>query len=144
MLVLLKRIYDKSSRGDGLRVLVDRLWPRGLSKDAARVDLWMKEIAPSDELRKWFHARPVQWPAFRQKYIDELTGEEAMSALEQLHELAATKKAVTLLYSSRNTERNNAVVLKELLEGMRKPPRSTGSGGAAAVRSSRRAQARKR
>jgi uncharacterized protein YeaO (DUF488 family) len=143
MPVQLKRIYDPPKRGDGYRVLVDRLWPRGVSKDAADLDLWLKEIAPSEELRKWYHAHPVQWPAFRTKYIDELSRGDALQALDQLHALAAAKKSLTLLYASKNTDRNNAVVLKELLEGMRKPPRSTGPAGAVAG-VARRAQARKR
>src|SRR3954466_14449528 len=129
MPVTLKRVYDKRSAADHYRVLVDRLWPRGLTKEAAQVDLWLKDIAPSSELRKWYHEHPVQWPAFRQKYMEELSTPECTATLEQLHELVARKKAVTLLYSSRDTERNNAVVLKELLEGMRKPPRSTGAAG---------------
>jgi uncharacterized protein YeaO (DUF488 family) len=141
MAVLLKRVYEKPSTKDGVRILVDRLWPRGVSKDAAKLDVWLKDIAPSDELRKWFHERPTQWQVFRQRYLDELSEPEAVAALEQLHEVASKKKIVTLLYSSRNTERNNAVVLKELLDGMRKPPRSTGASGAA-VRVARRAQAR--
>ncbi len=138
MPVLLKRVYEKPSTSDGYRVLVDRLWPRGLGKETAKVSLWLKDIAPSDELRKWYHARPTQWPAFRERYIEELAEPDRMAALEQLHELAKNRKAVTLLYSSRNTERNNAVVLKELLEGMKKPPRSTGGAAAAAARIARR------
>jgi uncharacterized protein YeaO (DUF488 family) len=135
----LKRVYEKASARDGFRVLVDRLWPRGVSKDAAQVDLWLKEVAPSDELRKWFHERPVQWPAFRQKYLEELSDGEAVNALEELHQLVAKKKSVMLLFGSKDIEHNNAVVLKELLEGMRKPPRGTGPAGAA-VRIARRAQ----
>jgi uncharacterized protein YeaO (DUF488 family) len=141
MSILLKRAYEKPSRSDGVRILVDRLWPRGLTKDAAKADLWLKDIAPSDKLRKWFHARPTQWKAFREKYLDELSAPEALPALEQLYQVVAKNDAVTLLFSSRNVERNNAVVLKELLDGMRKPPRSTGAAGVA-VRLSRRAQAR--
>jgi uncharacterized protein YeaO (DUF488 family) len=141
MPVIMKRVYEKPSGRDGYRVLVDRLWPRGLAKEAARVDLWLKEIAPSNELRQWYHAHPAQWPAFREKYVKELSEPEAMAALEQLHELASKKKGLALLFASRNLERNNATVLKELLEGMRKPPRSTGAAGAA-VRVSRRAQAK--
>jgi uncharacterized protein YeaO (DUF488 family) len=144
MPVQLKRIYDAASRSDGYRVLVDRLWPRGLSKVAAGVDLWLKDVAPSDALRKWYHAHPVQWPAFRQKYLQELGEGEALQALNQLHEVVAKRKAVTLLYASKNLDRNNAVVLKELLDGMRKPPRSTGPAGAVAAKVPRRAQAGKR
>ncbi len=140
----LKRIYEAASRSDGYRVLVDRLWPRGLSKETAGVDLWLKDIAPSDALRKWYHAHPVQWPSFREKYLKELGEDAALQALNELHQLVAKHKAVTLLYASKNLERNNAVVLKELLDGMRKPPRSTGPAGAAAAKAPRRAQASKR
>lgn len=122
MAIALKRAYDKPSAADGTRVLVDRLWPRGISKEEARLDRWYKELAPSDELRKWFHQRPSMWMAFRQRYLEELHSPAAASALEELSELAVTKRKVTLVYSSRNEERNNAVVLKELLEGMKKPP----------------------
>jgi uncharacterized protein YeaO (DUF488 family) len=138
MPVMLKRVYDSPSARDGYRVLVDRLWPRGLTKDAVKLDLWLKEIAPSDDLRKWFHERRSQWLAFRDRYIEELTELVKMQALEQLHEIARTRKNVTLLFSSKDLEHNNAVVLKELLEGMRKPPRSTGGVPAAASRISKR------
>ena len=140
MPVALKRAYDPPSLSDGARVLVDRLWPRGLSKDAAKIKLWLKDIAPSDELRRWYHARPTQWPKFREKYLEELSSPEAALALDELHELANTSKKLTLLYASRNTEQNNATVLKELLDGTKKPPRSTGGGAAAAVRQRARAR----
>jgi uncharacterized protein YeaO (DUF488 family) len=138
MAVALKRVYDSASRNDGVRVLVDRLWPRGVKKEEAGVELWLRDIAPSDELRKWFHERPTQWLKFRERYLEELSEPPASDALEELHRLATGRKDITLLYSSKNTERNNAVVLKELLEGMRKPPRSTGSG-AVSARVARRA-----
>ena len=138
MAVVLKRVYEKPSSRDGYRVLVDRLWPRGVSKETAKVDLWLKEIAPSNELRQWFHERRSQWLAFREKYVEELAEPEKLAALEQLQALVKARKAVTLLYSSTDVERNNAVVLKELLDGMKKPPRSTGRGAAAAVRISKR------
>ena len=139
MAVVLKRVYDPPSTGDGARVLVDRLWPRGLSKEKAKLKVWLKEIAPSDELRQWYHARPTQWLKFREKYLEELSEPEAAAALDQLHELAAKNKTLTLLYASHNTDHNNATVLKELLDGTKKPPRSTG-GGAAAVRQRARAR----
>lgn len=138
MPITLKRVYDEPSSRDGYRVLVDRLWPRGLSKDKAKVNLWLKEIAPSDELRKWFHERRTQWLAFRERYIEELAEPEKNSALKQLHQLTVKRKAITLLFGSKDVEHNNAVVLKELLEGMRKPPRSTGGAAAATSRVSRR------
>jgi len=140
MAVVLKRVYEPPSSHDGVRVLVDRLWPRGLSKERAKLKLWLKEVAPSDDLRKWYHARPTQWRKFREKYLEELSSPEALAALEQLHRLAAAGKTLTLLFASHNTDRNNATVLKELLDGTKKPPRSTGGGAAAAVR--QRAQAR--
>lgn len=140
MAVVIKRVYDPPSSSDGLRILVDRLWPRGLSKDIARIKVWMKDIAPSDELRKWYHARPTQWPKFREKYLEELSQPPAVKLVEELHALAHESKTLTLLFGSRNTERNNATVLKELLDGTKKPPRSTGRGAAAAVRNRARAR----
>ena len=125
MAIILKRIYDKPSPKDGRRVLVDRIWPRGISKQSARLDAWLKDVAPSDELRRWFHGHPDRWNDFRQRYLEELWSRAAQPALEQLHELARHGK-LTLLFASRDAEQNNAVVLKELLEGARKPPLSTG------------------
>lgn len=140
MPVVLKRVYEPASPRDGSRVLVDRLWPRGVSKEAAHLKLWLKEVAPSDELRQWYHAHPAQWPKFRDRYMEELSAPESAAALAQLHELAAKSKTLTLLFASRELERNNATVLKELLDGMKKPPRSTGGGAAASVRKSARAR----
>src|ERR1017187_8556800 len=128
MAVVVKRVYEAPSRSDGARVLVDRLWPRGLTKEDAAVKLWLREIAPSNELRQWFHANPVGWSMFRKRYLKELVSAEGSAAVEKLHHLAEGKRQVTLLYASRNEERNNATVLKELLEGMRKPPSSVGRG----------------
>jgi uncharacterized protein YeaO (DUF488 family) len=142
MTVSLKRAYDGASVHDGFRVLVDRLWPRGLSKEAAEIDLWLRDLAPSDELRRWFHARPHQWAAFRARYLEELASTNAATALEQLYAAVRTKKQVTLIYASKNLEHNNAVVLKQLLEGMRKPPTTTGPAAAAAK--PRQRSARKR
>jgi uncharacterized protein YeaO (DUF488 family) len=126
MTVAVKRVYEAASSSDGARVLVDRLWPRGLTKEKAAVKLWLRDVAPSDELRKWFHANPDAWAMFRKRYLKELTTEEASAAVEKLHELAAAKRGLTLLYASRNEDHNNATVLKELLEGMKKPPSSVG------------------
>ncbi len=128
MSVVVKRVYEPAASSDGMRVLVDRLWPRGLTKEAAAVKLWLRELAPSDELRKWFHANPEGWSMFRRRYLKELAGVEASAAVEKLHHLAEAKRRLTLLYASRNEERNNATVLKELLEGMKKPPSSVGRG----------------
>jgi uncharacterized protein YeaO (DUF488 family) len=129
MPVVVKRVYEKAVRADGTRVLVDRLWPRGVRKEA--IHQWLKELAPSDGLRRWFHARPQRWDLFRQRYLKELARPQAAEALEELYRLADTRSRLTLLFASRNLEHNNAVVLKQLLEGMRKPP--TGTGPAAAM-----------
>lgn len=140
MAVAVKRVYEKPVRADGARVLVDRLWPRGVRKEA--VHTWLKELAPSDELRRWFHARPQRWDVFRKRYLKELSRPLASGALEELYRLAETRSKLTLLFASRNVEHNNAVVLKDLLEGMRKPP--TGTGPAAAAMAGRgRARARR-
>jgi uncharacterized protein YeaO (DUF488 family) len=128
MPVAVKRVYAKSVRADGTRVLVDRLWPRGLTKAEAAIDAWLRDLAPSDELRQWFHARPEAWVTFRKRYLKELTRAEAATALDQLYRLADRRRKLTLLFASKNEDRNNAVVLKDLLEGMRKPPTGTGPG----------------
>lgn len=110
----IKRIYDAADDEDGLRVLIDRLWPRGLSKDAAHVDLWLKDVAPSTELRKWFAHDPDKWAEFRQRYVAELRDQS--EALSQLR-AQIRKGRVTLLYGAKDEAHNNAVVLKALLEG---------------------------
>jgi uncharacterized protein YeaO (DUF488 family) len=132
--VTVKRVYEQPAPSDGTRVLVDRLWPRGLSKARASVDKWLRDLSPSDALRKWFHARPEAWTIFRKRYLKELARPESAQALDELYRLASRRKKLTLLFASRNEERNNAVVLKDLLEGMRKPPTGTGPGGVRAVR----------
>jgi uncharacterized protein YeaO (DUF488 family) len=140
MPVALKRAYEKPSLSDGARVLVDRLWPRGVKKESARIDAWLRDLAPSDQLRRWFHTRPAQWQLFRVRYLEELAAPDAARALNELYNLARRRKLLTLVFSSRNTEHNNAVVLKELLDGMRKPPHSSGpekaAGGAIRARRS--------
>jgi len=148
MAVAVKRVYEKAARADGVRVLVDRLWPRGLSKARAVVDEWLRDLAPSDELRRWLHSRPGQlqdayWKDFRKKYLKELAQPEAEDALRQLYQLAHKRKRLTLLFASKNEMHNNAVVLKELLDGMRKPPTGTGPGALYAMRS-RQAAVRRR
>jgi uncharacterized protein YeaO (DUF488 family) len=143
MAVTLKRVYEPASRGDGARVLVDRLWPRGLTKARAAVDEWLRDLAPSDELRKWFHGRPEDWQAFRKRYLKELSDPEAEADLQKLYALAHKKKRLTLLFASKNEIHNNAAVLKELLDGMRKPPTGTGPG-AIGARRRRVATARRR
>lgn len=143
MPVAIKRVYEPSARADGARVLVDRLWPRGLSKERAAVDEWLRDLAPSDELCRWYHAHTDQWQMFRSKYLKELAQPEYEDALRQLYELARKKKRLTLLFASKNETRNNAVVLKELLDGVRKPPKGTGPGAAYGARG-RKTAARRR
>lgn len=134
MPIEVKRVYEKPAKVDGTRVLVDRLWPRGLTKSSAALNAWLRNLAPSDELRKWFHARPEAWQAFRKKYLKELSRPETAGDLNELYHLAGSRKKLTLVFASTNTEHNNAVVLKELLEGMRKPPTGTGPATAGAAR----------
>jgi uncharacterized protein YeaO (DUF488 family) len=128
--VTVKRVYEEPARADGTRVLVDRLWPRGLNKARAAIDRWLRDLAPSNALRQWFHARPEAWAVFRKRYLKELSKPECARALDELYRLANGRKRLTLLFASKNEEHNNAVVLKDLLEGMRKPPTGTGPGGA--------------
>lgn len=109
--VRLKRAYEPPARADGTRVLVDRLWPRGLSKDKARVDLWLRDVAPSTGLREWFGHDPGKWPEFRRRYRAELAGNTALAELRAL----CRAGTVTLLYAARDTEHNNARVLEERL-----------------------------
>ena len=110
--IRLKRAYQSPDPDDGIRILVDRLWPRGVSKKDAALDLWMKDIAPSNELRKWFHQDPTQWSEFRQRYSSEVDANHLL--LDQLRTLAQ-KGRVTLIYSAHNEERNNATALKDFI-----------------------------
>src|SRR5579871_4109117 len=102
MTVSIKRVYEQAERGDGVRVLVDRLWPRGLTKEKAAIDEWLRDLAPSNELRRWYHARPGEWEAFRKKYLKELAQPEPQEALHRLYDLADKKKQLTLLFASKN------------------------------------------
>ncbi|TAH61703.1 MAG: DUF488 family protein [Fermentimonas caenicola] len=113
MMIQVKRIYDSVTEDDGYRVLIDRLWPRGFSKEDAKVDLWMKEIAPSTELRKWFHHDPDKWMEFQQRYKDELVNKKEL--IDQLLKLEKEKKVITLLFSAKDREKNQAMVLIEVL-----------------------------
>lgn len=110
--VQIKRAYEPSSPDDGLRILVDRLWPRGVSREKADLADWMKDIAPSTELRKWFNHDPAKWAGFQQRYKAELA--QHPDALQKLRDLAQRQK-VTLIFGARDTEHNEAVVLKDLL-----------------------------
>lgn len=132
MTVRLKRVYEAVSAQDGARVLVDRLWPRGLTKEAAALDRWMKDVAPSHELRRWYHAHLQQWAEFRKRYLRELTSDVASAALEDLHDFADQKRGLTLLYASKDMQQNHAFVLKQILDGGKKPPTGTGKAASAA------------
>lgn len=139
MMVGIKRVYLKPSPDDGARVLVDRLWPRGLTKQAAALDAWLRDLAPSDELRKWFHAHPQQRGTFRQHYLKELSSEMAGAALQQLYEIRNQHARLTLLFASKNEDYNNASVLQELVNGEKKPPTGTGPAKAANAKRARAA-----
>jgi uncharacterized protein YeaO (DUF488 family) len=113
MKIKIKRVYEKPDKEDGFRILVDRLWPRGLTKEKASVDLWLKDIAPSTELRKWFGHDPDKWKEFRKRYNEELKkNEEQVSLLKD----QIKKGTVTLVYGAKDEEHNEALVLKEVLE----------------------------
>ncbi len=113
----IKRIYDSPEKDDGFRVLVDRLWPRGISKERAHLDLWLKEIAPSDSLRKWFGHEPERWNGFAAKYRKELA--EKKDLVRQVKTLEAEKGTVTLVYSAHDALHNQAVALRQVLKGAR-------------------------
>ncbi|MBS0208009.1 MAG: DUF488 domain-containing protein [Planctomycetes bacterium] len=112
----LKRVYERPSRKDGMRVLVDRLWPRGLTKERAAVTLWLKDVAPSTELRKWFGHDPAKWKEFQARYRKELR--EKKESLELLRQ-KSEEQIVTLVYGARDEEHNEAIVLKKVIEGRR-------------------------
>lgn len=111
--IQVRRVYDPPARSDGCRILVDRIWPRGLSKDDVKLDAWIKDVAPSAELRTWFGHEPSKWTAFKRKYFKELDGRE--EALDQLLQ-ACSGRTLTLLFGAKDVEHNNAVALKEYLE----------------------------
>lgn len=111
-MIKIKRIYDPPAEDDGFRILVDRLWPRGLTKEKAKLDLWLKEIAPSDQLRKWYSHDPKKWAEFRKRYFKDLgTKREMVNQIVQ----NMNEGDVTLLYSSKEEKLNNAVALKEYI-----------------------------
>jgi len=136
MRIAAKRAYTEPAPGDGFRILIDRLWPRGIGKEKARIDLWLKDVAPSTELRKWFGHDPAKWPGFQRRYREELgqkqealqdgnpaelweaRGEELWQKQEQLATIKAqaTKTPVTLVYGAKDEEHNDAVVLLQLLK----------------------------
>ncbi len=111
-MIKVKRVYDKADITDGDRILVDRLWPRGIRRSTPNIDVWIKDVAPSDELRKWFAHDPAKWKAFKEKYKKELSSNKA---LDKLIEYINSKDTVTFLYSTKDTEHNNAQVLLEVV-----------------------------
>lgn len=115
MSIQLKRVYDPPEETDGERLLVDRLWPRGVRKDAARLSAWLKELAPSEELRRWFDHDPSRWLEFQERYRAEL-GEADKALLVQELTRKARNQQITLLYAAHDKSRNNAIVLKEVIE----------------------------
>lgn len=115
MHILIKRVYEPAAPSDGFRVLVDRLWPRGMSKEKARIDLWLKDIAPSNELRRWFNHEAARWAEFQRRYTEEL--DAAPDAVRAFREASGGRETVTLLYGARDEEHNQALVLQDYLNG---------------------------
>lgn len=115
-MIKVKRAYEAPAPEDGFRVLVDRIWPRGLKKSEARIDCWMKEIAPSSELRKWFNHDPKKWDGFFDRYTREVEKQDGLHFLQE----KSREETVTLVFSARDPEHNNAVALKRLLEARHK------------------------
>ena len=112
-MIKLKRVYERQSKGDGLRILVERLWPRGLTKERASVDLWLKDVAPTTELRKWFGHDPAKWEEFCKRYrVDLEQNKDAVNLLKQ----KSKEGTITLVYAARDEKHNSAVALKEILE----------------------------
>ncbi len=112
-MIKLKRIYERPEVTDGLRILVDRLWPRGVRRSTANVDIWLRDVGPTDELRKWFAHDPKKWVKFKEKYVKEL---KENPAFEDLVDLARTNDPLTLLYATQDTRHNQAIVVKSMLE----------------------------
>jgi uncharacterized protein YeaO (DUF488 family) len=111
-LLRVKRVYEGREKSDGFRILVDRLWPRGLSKERAAVDLWLRDIAPSDALRKWFTHNPARWYGFKERYFKELDGSKIVQTVIDKH---GESRTVTLLFGARDEKHNNALALREYL-----------------------------
>lgn len=115
-MIKLKRAYEKPEASDGIRILVDRLWPRGIKKEVAKIDEWFKGLAPSDELRRWFGHKPERWEEFKRLYTLELKMKERQG-LKKIKQYAK-RRTVTLLFGAKDAEHNNAIVLKKILEKM--------------------------
>jgi len=114
--ILLKRAYEKAAESDGFRVLVDRLWPRGVSKENARLDMWAKDVAPSTPLRQWFGHDPERWLEFARRYKIELKETQAREEIIEIVDRAKQAPAITLIYGAKDTEHNEAVVLRDILK----------------------------
>lgn len=112
-MIKLKRIYEEYEPEDGYRILVDRLWPRGIKKEGSHIDLWLKDLGPSDELRKWFNHDPAKWQEFKKKYHGELSHKKDL--LNEIRNAEKENKKVTILYGAKDTEHNQAVVIAEML-----------------------------
>ena len=112
-MIKIKRAYKPPEESDGFRILIDRLWPRGVSKEKAKLDLWLKDVAPSNELRKWFSHDPSKWQEFQEKYKAELKNKNQI--LNEIKDLEKDNKTLTLVYSAKDEEHNNAVVLKDVI-----------------------------
>ncbi len=113
-MIKIKRAYQPADEDDGFRILVDRLWPRGISKERAKLDLWLKDVAPSNELRKWFAHDPERWEGFRAKYREELKGKK--DVLKGIKDNENGESTITLVYGAKDEDHNNAVVLRDLLK----------------------------
>lgn len=116
MSIQLKRIYEQPHTDDGVRILVDRIWPRGVAKQDANLDYWLKEVAPSNELRKWFNHDPNKYADFKKKYIQELTNGDQLHAFNELKTIFKHSENITLLYAAKDVQHNQAMVLKEILQ----------------------------
>jgi uncharacterized protein YeaO (DUF488 family) len=112
--IRIKRVYEAPTKSDGKRILVDRIWPRGMRREEAHADAWIKDIAPSSALRRWFGHDPAKWPEFRQRYLAELKKNPAVG---ELREMAQERKTVTLLFGAKDSMHNNAAVLRDFLQG---------------------------
>ncbi len=113
-MIKIKRAYQRADDGDGFRILVDRLWPRGISKEKAKLDIWLKDVAPSNELRKWFAHDPERWDEFQVKYGEELKDKEDI--LKEIKDNEKEESTITLVYGAKDEDHNNAVVLRDLLK----------------------------
>lgn len=114
--IRLKRAYEAPARSDGPRVLVDRIWPRGVAKEDADITQWLKGLAPSTGLRKWFGHDPAKWPEFRERYLEELKSGDAVEDLSALKSLLEEHDRITLVFAAKDTEHNNAVALREFIQ----------------------------